>query len=58
MTEIPIREIRAVVEMTRSFRLGEHIKAIQDELLAVYDVGKARMSDIEHINKAIPRSSR
>jgi transcriptional regulator with XRE-family HTH domain len=53
VTEIPLSEVRAVVEATRAHRYGESVAAIQEEVLGLYDVSSPRLDDLEHINRAL-----
>lgn len=53
VAEIPLAEIRAVIEAIKSRRQHESATTVQNELLAVYEVGQPRPADIEHIHKAM-----
>lgn len=58
VAEIPLGEVRAVVKETLSYRRGEDVLAIQEEVLSAYAVPRPRLNDIEHINRAINLRSR
>ena len=51
--EIPLAEVCAVVESTRSYRVGDSVQDVQNEVLAAYGVDQPRLADVEHINHAI-----
>ncbi len=53
VAEIPLAEMRAVIEAIKSRRLHESAAALQNEIFAVYEVGQPRPADIEHIDKAM-----
>lgn len=51
--EIPLAEVRAVVETTPSYRRGGSVAGTQEEVLAAYQVFRPGLADLEHINRAI-----
>ncbi len=57
IAEIPLAEIHAVIETSKSSRLHEPRAAVQNELFALYEVGQLRPADIKHIHKAITMRS-
>ena len=56
--EIPLAEVHAVVKETLAYRRGKDVLAIQEEVISAYAVRQPRLSDIEHINRAINLRSR
>jgi hypothetical protein len=53
VAEIPLAEIRAVIEAMKSRRVHESPKTLQNRLLAVYEVGQPQRADVAHIHKAM-----